>query len=290
MRTRTSFKGHPIHPMLIPFPIAFLVAAFVCNVVGLILGSAAWWTVGAYLAVAGVVTGLIAAVPGVIDYLHSVPPHSSAKRRATYHMLVNTGAILAFLISLAIRADPAAPPPALSILLEIVGLALLGTGGWLGGTLVYRNFIGPEHRYAQAGKWDEMQLELKPGEPVVVGRVDDLKIDQMKLLHLDGRRIVLARTEQGYTAFDDRCTHRGGPLADGVLICGKVQCKWHGSQFNAHSGDVEAGPATEPVRVYRIEEHENELRLMWQEKGEGGVGRWAGRYAGTKWKGCHSTL
>ncbi|MEX0885681.1 MAG: DUF2231 domain-containing protein [Phycisphaeraceae bacterium] len=267
MRTRSTFKGHPIHPMLIGFPIAFLTAAFVCDVVGLALGGEAWWTVGAYLALAGIVTGLAAAVPGVIDYLFSVPPHSSAKKRATYHMLVNTGAIAAFLIALIVRGDPAAPPPALSILLELAGLGLLSAGGWMGGTLVYRNFIGPEHRYAQAGKWSEQELELKPGEPVIVGRVDELKIDQMKLLHLDGRRIVLARTEQGYTAFDDHCTHRGGPLADGVLMCGKVHCKWHGSQFNVHTGQAEAGPATDAITTYRIEEHDNDLRLVMEESG-----------------------
>jgi nitrite reductase/ring-hydroxylating ferredoxin subunit len=42
---------------------------------------------------------------------------------------------------------------------------------------------------------------------------------------------VLARTEEGYVAFDDRCTHKGGSLAAGVMVWGTVQCLWHGSQF-----------------------------------------------------------
>ena len=69
----------------------------------------------------------------------------------------------------------------------------------------------------------------------------------MKLAPLGDRRIVLARTEQGYVAFDDRCSHKGGPLSDGVLICGTVQCPWHGSQFDVHTGGVKAGPASEPI-------------------------------------------
>ena len=75
----------------------------------------------------------------------------------------------------------------------------------------------------------------------------------MKLLRLGDRRIVLARTEEGYTAFEDHCTHRGGSLADGVLISGTVQCPWHGSQFDVRTGAVCNGPAKEPVATYPIE-------------------------------------
>jgi nitrite reductase/ring-hydroxylating ferredoxin subunit len=83
----------------------------------------------------------------------------------------------------------------------------------------------------------------------------------MKLLHIDGRRIVLARTQSGYVAFDDRCTHKGGSLAGGVMIGGVVQCPWHGSQFDCRSGGVEAGPADQPVATYRITEANGEVRL-----------------------------
>ena len=67
----------------------------------------------------------------------------------------------------------------------------------------------------------------------------------MKLVHAGDKRIAVARTEKGYAAFQDRCTHRGGPLSDGVLICGTVQCPWHGSQFDVHTGEVKCGPADE---------------------------------------------
>ena len=68
---------------------------------------------------------------------------------------------------------------------------------------------------------------------------------------LNGDRVVVARTEEGYAAFEDRCTHKGGPLSDGTLICGTVQCPWHGSQFDVHSGEVKCGPATEPIAVVK---------------------------------------
>jgi nitrite reductase/ring-hydroxylating ferredoxin subunit len=63
--------------------------------------------------------------------------------------------------------------------------------------------------------------------------------------------LVLARAEKGYVAFEDRCTHSGGSLAGGVMMCGTVQCLWHGSQFNVSTGKVKAGPAKKEISVYR---------------------------------------
>jgi nitrite reductase/ring-hydroxylating ferredoxin subunit len=94
-----------------------------------------------------------------------------------------------------------------------------------------------------------------------VAKEGELEVDQMKLLLVGDRRIVLARTEHGYAAFDDRCTHKGGPLADGALICGTVQCPWHGSQFDVHTGSVKAGPADEPMGTYKVDVANGEVRL-----------------------------
>jgi nitrite reductase/ring-hydroxylating ferredoxin subunit len=72
---------------------------------------------------------------------------------------------------------------------------------------------------------------------------------------------VLARTEQGYVAFHDRCTHRGGSLAGGVMIGGVVQCPWHGSQFDCRSGAVRGGPAEEPIHTYSVREENGQILL-----------------------------
>jgi nitrite reductase/ring-hydroxylating ferredoxin subunit len=73
---------------------------------------------------------------------------------------------------------------------------------------------------------------------------------------------VLARTENEYVCFEDRCTHKGGSLAGGVMMCGVVQCPWHGSQFDVTTGAVRAGPAQAPVATYRVETRNGELRLV----------------------------
>src|SRR2546429_9835992 len=96
MRSKAHIKGHPIHPMLVAFPIAFLYGAFVADVAGRAGGWPSVWTTGAYLIAAAVASGLLAAVPGLIDYFYAVPPNSTGKRRATPPLGVNASALVAF--------------------------------------------------------------------------------------------------------------------------------------------------------------------------------------------------
>jgi nitrite reductase/ring-hydroxylating ferredoxin subunit len=206
----------------------------------------------------GLGSAIAAAVPGLIDYVFAVPPHSSAKKRATNHMAANLSAVALFALARAGHethqdaASPDRPPAAWATVAELVATALMGVGGWLGGTLVYRNQIGVDHRYANAGRWHTEPL-VPHSRRVDAASADELEIDQMKLLRVGAHRIVLARTDDRYVAFDDRCTHKGGPLADGALVCGTVQCPWHGSQFDVTSGTVRQGPATEGIQVYGVE-------------------------------------
>jgi nitrite reductase/ring-hydroxylating ferredoxin subunit/uncharacterized membrane protein len=262
MRSKANLKSHPIHPMLVAFPIAFLYGAFGFDAAGRLASWPGGWATGAYLSLAAVASGLIAAVPGLIDYLYAVPPNSSGRARATQHLIINVSALVACALGWVFRDRATLHPGAGTLLLEAGAVGLVTWGGWLGGTLVFRNQIGVDHRYARAGRWKEQAVEGRPGESITVAREDDLEVDQMKLVRLGDRRLVLMRTERGYVAFDDRCTHKGGPLADGALACGTVQCPWHGSQFDAKTGQVRAGPATRPIGTYRVEEKDGEIRLI----------------------------
>lgn len=265
MRSKASYRGHPIHPALIPFPFAFLYGAFFFDLAGRLAERPTWWTTGGYLGLVGIVTALVAAVPGFVDYFRTVPPKSSGKQRATKHLLVNLTAVILFAVAWVIRGDAGAVPGTNILVLEAIGLVLLTSGAWMGGVLVNRNQIGVDHRYAEAGQWKEATVHPRTGEPLVVARADELKVNQMKLLRLNGQRLVLARSERGYVAFQDRCTHRGGSLADGVMIAGVVQCPWHGSQFDCQTGAVRGGPAGQPIRTYPVREESGKIVLMFGE-------------------------
>jgi nitrite reductase/ring-hydroxylating ferredoxin subunit/uncharacterized membrane protein len=259
MRSKAHIGSHPIHPMLVPFPLAFLSGACVADVIAKSTDSPDWARIGSILSKAGIIGGLVAGAAGLADYLYTVPPKSSAKKRATQHLLANAGALKLFTGATVGRRSASEPLPLWAV--QTTGLGLLGIGGWLGGTLVYRNQIGVDHRYAHAGKWQETSITAEPGQPAVVAREGELEPNQMKLVRLNGKRIVLARTEKGYTAFDDRCTHKGGPLADGALAEGSVTCPWHGSQFDVTTGAVKSGPAQHPIHVYPVDVVNGEVRV-----------------------------
>ncbi len=267
MRSKASFRGHPSHPALIPFPLAFMTGAFVFDLAGVFMNARSLWTTGAHLALAGVATGVVAAMPGLVDFIYTVPPNSSGRKRAFRHMLSMVSAMVIFALARWLRGDAVNQPDAIVLALEALGVITLMVGGWLGGTLVSRNQVSVDHRYANAGKWQEESVAAPVGDdPITVG-TGDLQVDQLRLLRVGDKRIVLGRTADGYVAFDDRCTHRGASLADGVMICGTVQCPWHGSQFDVATGEVKAGPAKESIPAYRVEASGGTLRVFGIAKG-----------------------
>lgn len=257
MKSTAHIKGHPLHPILVSFPIAFFTATLLFDILGCMYQNSSFWIAGGYLEIAGVIAGLVAAVPGAIDYFFTVPPRSSAKTRAGRHALVNIGMLLLFVIAYINRHHEFS---LISIILEIGGILLMFIAGWMGGTLVVRNQIGINPRYAEAGKWKEARFGKQNGL-VAVATAGELQTDQMKLLRLNNKRVVLAKTETGYAAFNDHCSHKGGSLAGGAMICGTVQCPWHGSQFDVNTGAVRAGPATDGITVYQTFEKEGKIYL-----------------------------
>ena len=261
MRSRAHIKAHPIHPALIPFPFAFLWGAALFDLLYLISGRSGLSTTASHLTVAGLIAGVAAAIPGVIDYIYAVPPDSSAKKRATKHAVGNSVALLLFLTAWLMREGgvPASLP---TIALEVLGAGILGYSGLLGGELIVRNMISVDHRYANKGKWKEASFTAKPGDRIVVADADELGEGHMKLLWVNGRRIALARTAEGYCAFEDGCRHRGGSLAGGVLIGTTVQCLWHGSQFDVRTGSVLCGPARERIHVFQTQVDNGQVRLV----------------------------
>jgi uncharacterized membrane protein/nitrite reductase/ring-hydroxylating ferredoxin subunit len=258
MRSTLHFKGHPLHPMLIAFPVAFFTGAVASDIVANVTSRIEWAFIGSRLAWAGVVMALIAAVPGFVDFLTIAPPKSTGKSRAAKHGLLNVTVVLLFVVA-GFSRGTASMPSITTLALEIVGFGLLGVAGWMGGTLAYRNQFGVDHRYAGAGKWNVETVKAANG--LITVPTEGLKIDQMKLVISDDKRIVVGKTETGFVAFDDRCTHRGGSLADGVMICGTVQCPWHGSQFDCKTGAVKAGPAKEGIKAYPVTEQNGRLSI-----------------------------
>jgi len=91
------------------------------------------------------------------------------------------------------------------------------------------------------------------GERIEVAKVGELASGDIKLVEADGKMIVLLNVEGDLYAIDDECTHTACSLSDGSLENDVIECNCHGSQFNVKTGDVQAGPADEPVPTYPVQ-------------------------------------
>jgi uncharacterized membrane protein len=143
LESKAKLFGHPIHPMLIPFPLGLLGTAVVFDLIALIGGD--WDSLARaafYMIAAGILAGLLAAVFGAIDWL-AIPRGTRARGIATLHGLGNVVIVALFAVAWLLRNDdPPSDAAGVPIVLEIVGLLGAVVTGWLGGELVDRLGVG----------------------------------------------------------------------------------------------------------------------------------------------------
>jgi uncharacterized membrane protein len=140
MASSASLQKHPIHPMLIPFPIALWIFSLVCDVIyAMGWGSAVWNDMAFYTMAGGVLGALAAAIPGYVDYRSLTDP--AVQKIGQWHMLINLSIVLLYVINLWLRMGNT-PGAALPIILSVLAVAMLGISGWLGGELVYVHGVG----------------------------------------------------------------------------------------------------------------------------------------------------
>ena len=152
MDTRATVAEHPIHPMLIPFPIALWIFSLACDLIFLFgFGGPVWKDVALYTMTGGILGGLAAAIPGYIDYRSLTDP--VIVRVAQMHMAINVGLILLFTINVGLRILNGTEA-LLPVFLSLLGMAGLGVSGWLGGELVYVQGVGvqPERETPAPGR------------------------------------------------------------------------------------------------------------------------------------------
>jgi len=222
--------GHPLHAMLTDVPIGVLTL-----VIGLdVLGQPVAADVGL---VFGVLTLLAAAAAGLADYSDT---DGSARVRATVHGTLMTVALALYLVSLAIRAtgpsDRAVP-----IAISIAAWLVLAAGAYVGGDVVYLlgNMVD-RHAWRPAGaKWARLEVDAVPEDQPVRAR-------------LGQQNIVLVRHGDRIAALHDQCAHAGGPLSQGTVLDGCIECPWHGSRFRLADGRAMRGPTVYDQPAYEV--------------------------------------
>src|ERR1051325_12165197 len=141
MEARAKVFGHPVHQMLIVFPLGLFSTAVVFDVIHLVSGGPTWSLVSYWMIAAGIIGGLSAALFGAIDWW-GIPRGTRAHRLGMLHGLGNVCVVALFSVSWFLRRGDPGSPSATAIGFMLAGGALSLVTGWLGGELVDRLGVG----------------------------------------------------------------------------------------------------------------------------------------------------
>lgn len=236
--------GHPLHAVLTDAPIGILFLVLVFDAMA--MREAAAWA----LAV-GILAMIAAALAGYADYADT---DGKARERATLHSTLMVVALIGYVVSLWLRFGPGPDGPVESPLATWVSIAsflILIAGAYVGGDVVYvlGNMVS-RHAFRGAGtKW----LALEPAEVDGNGGIPEGKPVKARL---GINQLVLVRQGEQILALHDTCAHAGGPLSEGSIVDGAIQCPWHHSRYRLENGHVVQGPSVYDQPAYEVRARE----------------------------------
>ncbi len=228
--------GHPLHAAVTDIPIGLLLGVVVLDLIG--QPTAADATLLATIAFM-----VAAAVTGLADYSDT---EGTALTRATLHSTLMVIALVVLVVSAVMRTG--APfDRTIPIALSIIGFLIVTAGAFVGGDVVYvaGNMVS-RHAFRGAGtKW----IRLETGDVGELTALPEATPTKMKAGIND---LVVVRIGDTIHAMHNICAHAGGPLDQGQVVDGCVQCPWHGSRFRLADGHVRRGPSVYDQPSYEV--------------------------------------
>lgn len=228
--------GHPLHAASTDVPVGALLVSVALD----LIGQSAAADVALLISVLFM---LAAALSGVADY---VDTDGTARLRATVHSTLMVAALLVLAISLILRAGGAAERT-LPMAFSIVGFLIMTAGAFVGGEVVFGlgNMVSRHAFRGPGSKW----IRLDAGD---LTDLDDLPAGTPTKARAGINDLVLVRSGATVHALHDVCAHAGGPLSQGTVVDGCIECPWHGSRFRLDDGHVTRGPALYDQPAYEI--------------------------------------
>jgi nitrite reductase/ring-hydroxylating ferredoxin subunit/uncharacterized membrane protein len=228
-----TWLGHPVHAVVTDVPIGAMTVSIVADLIGQPV-------VADVSMVLGVLAMVAAAVTGLADYTEV---DGNARSRATVHGTLMVIALVLYLITLGLRAGSPADR-LVPIAIALVAYLILALSSAIGGDLVY--LVGTHvDRHAWRGtgtKWIALDL----------GGLEDIPEGGPTKLRLGTNELAVVRNGDAILAVHAQCAHAGGPLAEGSVVDGQIQCPWHGSRFRLENGHVSRGPAMYDQPAYEV--------------------------------------
>jgi len=228
--------GHPLHSAITDIPIGLLLGSVVLDLLG--------QPTAADIALVGTILFMVAAaVSGLADYSDT---DGTPRTRATLHATLMTIALLVLIVSAVLRAGNPADRTVVTAL-SIVGFLIVTAGAFVGGDVVYLlgNMVN-RHAFRGAGtKW----IKLDTGGVADLATLPEATPTKANAGIND---LVLVRVADTVYAMHAVCAHAGGPLAEGTVVDGCIECPWHGSRFRLADGRARRGPTVYDQPAYEI--------------------------------------
>lgn len=228
--------GHPLHAAITDIPIGLLLGSVVLDLIG-------QPTAADVTLVATILFMVAAALSGLADYSET---DGLALTRATLHATLMTVALLVLIVSVVVRAGAPADRT-VPIALSTIGFLIVTAGAFVGGDVVYvaGNMVN-RHAFRGAGtRWIRLDT----------GAIDDLALlaeGAPTKMRAGSNDLVIVRVGDTVHAMHDVCAHAGGPLHEGRVVDGCIECPWHASRFRLTDGLAKRGPTVYDQPAYEI--------------------------------------
>ena len=226
-----KWLGHSVHGALTDLPIGVFTLVILFDLLN--------QPVAADIAIViGVLSMVAAAVAGLADYSDT---DDEPRMVATVHATVMTIALIVYVASIMFRLSPD-QNRTIAIVLSLIGYGIVTAGAFVGGELVYTlgNMVNRHAwRFYGEPKWTKLDLnEIPEGQPVAA--------------KAGAQSLVVMRTGETIYALHAQCAHAGGPLAEGKLVDGCIECPWHQSRYRMSDGKRVQGPTTYDQPRYEV--------------------------------------
>jgi Rieske Fe-S protein len=241
--------GHPAHPALVSAPIGCWTGALVADLAG-------ERRAGRLLTGLGVLSALPVAATGASDWADTT---GAEQRVGAVHLGLNLTATVVFGGSWWARRRG---HNHVGVSMGVAGAALAAAAGWLGGHLAYAMGVGVDTNAFDGGPTEWTGVGEQSTHP---GRITSGAAAGVSLVIVQPDPDGGDGSGEPPRVLANRCSHRGGPLAEGDLTDGCLRCPWHGSQFETATGQVRRGPATMPQPLYEVRRHAGQLQVRRHE-------------------------
>jgi nitrite reductase/ring-hydroxylating ferredoxin subunit/uncharacterized membrane protein len=240
-----KWLGHPLHPLLTDVTIGAWLFGALFDVLSLLpLGKRHRATANT-LTTIGTISAVPTALAGLTDF-------SAIKRDAvaygTLHGLLNSAALLLYILSLRARANGQQTQ---GVRLALMGFAGLLASAWLGGEMSYHKRVGVNHA----------PMPDAPHHWTPVLNAEDLSPGQSRRVSAGGYPVLLYHYDGQIYAMGAVCAHAGGPLEKGKFAEGCVTCPWHDSVYDMRTGQVVHGPSTYSEPRYEVRVHNTQIEV-----------------------------